>query len=378
MKSEIEALKRTSEKNAQNETRLKQKVLALQEAVRRTANTTDDIKKRIDEIEAELPALESKKTEVEAEWERTRKEAETVKAMRIEAEEKERKRAESVQAEMATLGNRMERLNVRREKLEGEGGVISELEEKLRRLEEEREKVENDPYGYGYDLDDHKTSDRRGSTSSRPEESSSSQSQQPSRNRQNHHHSHSVNQPRNNHHPRKRHSHPAQQRQQGQQRSGGGHVPRPSLPAGPGVIHLNTSINAAKHHNHPRHKTSSHSSGSALSTPPNVPPSSAGTASTTAPALIAPSQATTSTLSGRAPAFEPSSRRQARSGSVNSIGTGVSTGSIGVKSDLNPGSSPFSPRSGAAIAVAQAAIAAGSGSTPSVSIPGSKKSGSSK
>lgn len=382
LKAEIDALRKASEKNTQAETRARQKVLALQEAVRRTANATDEIKVKVEETEREIPELEKKRVEVEAEWERIKKQAECVEARRAEVEATEQRRVECLQAELAGLGNRMERLNVRKEKLEGEGGVISELEERLRRLEEERERVENDPFGYGYDTDDRRPEDRRGSVSSRPEDSSASPSQLPPRNRQSqgqqHHHSQSVNgQPRNSphHHPRKRHSHPARQ-QQVQRPVGSGHAPRSSLPPGPGVIHLNVNLNAPKHSNishHGRHKNPSPSSGSSLSTPPNATQAQPTVITNPpAPGAIAP-QVTSSTLSSRAPAFEPSIRRPVRSGSINSIGTGGSAGSVTVKSDLNPGSSPFSPRSGAAIAVAQAAIAAGS--TPP-QVGGGKRSGS--
>ena len=50
LRSEIDTLKRASEKHVQQEARAKQKVLALQEAVRRTVATTDEIKAMIKEV----------------------------------------------------------------------------------------------------------------------------------------------------------------------------------------------------------------------------------------------------------------------------------------------------------------------------------------
>ncbi|KAI0790411.1 hypothetical protein C8Q75DRAFT_761773 [Abortiporus biennis] len=349
LRSEIDTLKRTSEKNAALEHRARQKVLALQEAVRRTVAATEEIRMLIEDVEGSLPELERRRVEVESEHRNVKKEAESVRAKRNEVELKEKRRIEGLQSEMASLGNRLERLNVRKEKLDGEGGVLSELEERLRKLEEERERVENDPFGYGYGFDDDDNSAEvgRGSAGSRTEDSSSMD--RPQHNHQHHNRNHSPNHyphnqqhPNNHHnhhhHPRKRHSHPTHQRgPMATQRPT--HNSRLSLPAGPGVIHLNVNPNRSNsdyHHHGPRNQSSNTSS--------NIPQ----------PSTV------TSNLSSRAPAFEPSNRRRGHSQS-SLVGP--------VKSDLNPASNVFSPRPG--IAIAAAAVANGNVKRPTAHAPGS-------
>ncbi|KAI0071261.1 hypothetical protein K474DRAFT_1562294, partial [Panus rudis PR-1116 ss-1] len=67
LRSEIDTLKRASDKHSQQETRARQKVLALQEAVRRTVATTDEIRAMIKDVESMLPELEKRRMEVEKE-----------------------------------------------------------------------------------------------------------------------------------------------------------------------------------------------------------------------------------------------------------------------------------------------------------------------
>ncbi|KAK7683464.1 hypothetical protein QCA50_013298 [Cerrena zonata] len=247
LRSEIDTLKRASEKHVQQEARAKQKVLALQEAVRRTVAATEDIKAMIKEVEEMLPELEKRRREAETEWQKVSKQAESIRSKREDAESKEKRKTEGLQAEAASLGNRMERLNIRREKLEGENGVIGELEEKLRRLEEERTRIENDPLGYIYDEDQVEDIPEVEASDSRLEDSPSSD------NVSTHHSSNGGGHGRNKSHhhtSRKRHSHPPQINKHPHpiQRPVGN--ARMSLPAGPGVIHL-TPANAL-------HASSSH------------------------------------------------------------------------------------------------------------------------
>lgn len=345
LRAEIDTLKRASEKHAGLEHRAKQKVLALQEAVRRTIATTEEIKQMIVDVEAVLPGLEEKRREVEEEYKRVSHQADAVRDTRNEVENKERKRVEGMQNELASLGNRMERLNTRKEKLEGEGGVLSELEEKLRKLEEERLKVENDPYGYGEDEygdgsygDEGPQPDGRSGSSDTDDQAFLSSPQHPS-------HPHTHHHGQNHHHtPRKRHSHPVNQRSPQQPIQRPSHNSRLSLPAGPGVIHINPTNPL-----HPPHiPTHSHSH----SHPHNPkgqfqhPTSSSASSS--------------SNLSKRAPPFEPSgiARRSntvssSTSNATSASGSNSATGTA-TKSELNPGSSPFSPRLAVSLASSQA------------------------
>lgn len=165
----------------------------------------------------------------------------------------------------------------------------------MRRLEEERERVENDPYGYTDDGSVDDTDEHASSPDQQPQRGSPARSQtsatqhQPQRKR----HSLPSNQPRQNVTPIARPD-PIQRP---------GRVSLP--PPGPGVIHLA--------HSH------SHSVPSAKRTPPSNNGSTSGSSSSPSPVPAA-----ASLLSGRASTFAPR----------------------GIKSDLNPSSSPFEPRAG--------------------------------
>ncbi|KAI0711389.1 hypothetical protein C8Q76DRAFT_56994 [Earliella scabrosa] len=360
LRSEIDTLKRASDRHAAGESRARKKVLALQEAVKQTLAAAREIEAAVKDIEAALPALEERKAEVEKEWTQVNDEAARARARREEAERKEKARAEAMQAELAGLVNRLEKLSGRREKLEGEGGVIAELEERLRKLEDERERVERDPYGYEGDADLEE--------GSRAKNDSPHEGDRPGHVGlpHNHGHPHPTHahphpnfHPHQHIHPRKRHSHPHMHQH---------HHPRPSFPPPsrplgyqdpvhrpmgsargafppsganhtvPGVIHLQPHAPAHPHRTHPNHHArafrpqASSGSSSASST------AGAASANANANALGA------STLSSRAPPFEPS-RSRAHSQSQ-------AAPSVAVRSDLNPGSTPFSPRAG----VVQAAV----------------------
>lgn len=319
VRSEIEALKRASDRAAAGEQRARQKVLALQESVKQTVAATKELEALREEVEAAIPALTAKKAEVESEWATVKAEAEEVRARKIEVEKTQKRKIEGLQVELATLGNRLEKLGGRREKLEGEGGVIADLEEKLRKLEEERERVESDPYGYEGETDD--DGDYSANTSREDRSASDipdSWNPQHATHRSHHHHhhphpphqktphsqSHPHATPTPSYYPLSHPLHPSQQlsgRLEPIQRPSP--ASRMSLPAhlgpGPGVIHLGS------HRPHVISSSSSSGSSSVKSTTP-------------APGL-----------SSRAPPFEPLGLR----------------GPI-IKSDLNPGSSPFSPRTG--------------------------------
>ncbi|GJE93758.1 hypothetical protein PsYK624_099190 [Phanerochaete sordida] len=321
LRAEIDALKRASERAAPAELRARQKARALQEAARQALAAAEQVQERVQELEESLPALVQRRDEVEREWERVRAEADDVRRRREEAELRERKRVEARQAELAGLAGRMERLSTRREKLEGPGGALGELEEKLRRLEEERERIESDPYGYSFE---------------EPGEGEHDASQEDGHAPHAHAHispgrSHSHGHTGHASHPRKRHSHPTHQQQQQQQQRGApapiarpepiqrpGHGGRTNLPAGPGVIHL---------------QGSGHAHTSSLPAVRRTPPSNAGSSTSGSSTNPSPAPPSASNLSSRAPPFEPR----------------------GIKSDLNPGSSPFEPRiGGLAIGGAQA------------------------
>ncbi len=142
LRSEIEVLKRASEKHVAAEARGKQKILALQEAVKRAqagARTTDE---QLAEIESHLPALLKEKEQREGEYERVKKEAERVRKEREAADEKEKKRLERLRTELSTMAHKLEKLNGKREKMET--SVLPDLEEQLKQTRKELESVERE------------------------------------------------------------------------------------------------------------------------------------------------------------------------------------------------------------------------------------------
>ncbi|KAI0084721.1 hypothetical protein BDY19DRAFT_517456 [Irpex rosettiformis] len=320
LRAEIEALKRASERSAPAELRARQKARALQEAARQALAAAEQVQTQVEELEESLPGLLQRKAVLEREWKVVEKEANKVRVRREEAEAREKKRTEAKQSELAGLSGRLDRLTVKREKLDAPAGIISDLEERLRRLEEEREKIESDPYGYGYeesvnDEDDFVPPLRDDNVSGGP------------LNPQQRRDSPVRTQPHNTHIHRKRHSHPPNHHTHQQQhrhpmppppiarpdpiqRPGVGrpgpptHVP----PPGPGVIHLHPP--RAHSHSVPHLKRTSPSQNGS---------STSGSSSSASPISI---PASASNLSSKAPAFEPK---------------GLT---------LNPTSVPFEPRAG--------------------------------
>ncbi|EAU82778.2 hypothetical protein CC1G_10897 [Coprinopsis cinerea okayama7 len=140
VKAEIDALKRASEKYAVAEVRARQKVLALQEAVKRAQAATREIESEVGEVESEIPGLEKVRKGKEEEYEKIKKEAERVGKKREEEMEKERRRHEGMKAELAALTNKLEKLMAKKEKVEA--GAIPDAEKKLREVMNEVEEEE--------------------------------------------------------------------------------------------------------------------------------------------------------------------------------------------------------------------------------------------
>ncbi|KAJ7487798.1 hypothetical protein FB451DRAFT_1081388 [Mycena latifolia] len=152
LRSEIEILKRASEKHTVAEHRARQKVLALQEAGKRAQISTREMEELVLEVEAELPALRSQRAEKEESYLKIKEDADRVRKEREREADRERRKLDLMKSELTGLNNKMERLNGKREKLET--GVIPDLEEQLREIELEIERVEADPLGYAYAEDE--------------------------------------------------------------------------------------------------------------------------------------------------------------------------------------------------------------------------------
>lgn len=139
IRADIETLKRASDKFASVEHRARQKVLALQEAVKQTLAAAADIGTAVTDIEASLPLLREQRAEADKEFEIAKQQAAQAREERDALERQEKKRIDSLQNELAGLGSKLDKLNGKREKLEN--SVIPELEEELSRIEEEIDKA---------------------------------------------------------------------------------------------------------------------------------------------------------------------------------------------------------------------------------------------
>ncbi|KAF7349312.1 hypothetical protein MSAN_01720700 [Mycena sanguinolenta] len=151
LRSEIEILKRASEKHSVAEHRARQKVLALQEAAKRAQISTREMEELVVEVEAELPALRRQREEKENAYSKIKEDADRVRKEKEREEEKERRKLDLMKGELTGLTNKVERVNGKKDKLET--SVIPDLEEQLREIELEIERVEADPLGYAYSDD---------------------------------------------------------------------------------------------------------------------------------------------------------------------------------------------------------------------------------
>jgi vacuolar-type H+-ATPase subunit D/Vma8 len=129
LRSEIEALKKAAEKNAAGEQRAKQKILALQEAVKQALAAAVETDNTVKEMERALPELEVRRAEAEAEHARASEEAGRSAAETKAALDADRKKTAEVEGELASLTTRLEKVTAKRDKLAGE--TVPELEKEL-------------------------------------------------------------------------------------------------------------------------------------------------------------------------------------------------------------------------------------------------------
>jgi hypothetical protein len=142
LRAEIEILKRTSEKHSAFEVRGKQKVLALQEAVKRAQIAARESEVLRVEVEEETLVISEKKEEKENELHKVMSEAGSITREKECLVEKEKKRMEGMRNELAGLSGKLDRLAGKREKMEG--AVLPELEKKVSDVERELEEVEQE------------------------------------------------------------------------------------------------------------------------------------------------------------------------------------------------------------------------------------------
>lgn len=142
LRSEIEALKRTSEKNIAAENRAKQKILALQEAVKRTHAGTRAMEQELDQLECSLPALHQEKERKERDYESAKKEADRVTKQRQMVDDQDKKRVDKLRSDHSSLTHKLEKMMAKREKMQN--SVLPDLEEQLAQLRKEWEMMERE------------------------------------------------------------------------------------------------------------------------------------------------------------------------------------------------------------------------------------------
>ncbi|KAG8749598.1 hypothetical protein FRC14_001230 [Serendipita sp. 396] len=141
-RGEIEVLKRAADKQSVADQRAKQKVLALQEAVKQTISATADIEDQASTLQGELPLLQTDQQTIEEEHASVQemlaqKEAEMDQAIRAD-----KKRIADLQSDLSTLSNRVEKLTSKKEKLATE--TIPDLEKQLADVRREIEEVQQE------------------------------------------------------------------------------------------------------------------------------------------------------------------------------------------------------------------------------------------
>ncbi|KAF8553344.1 hypothetical protein OG21DRAFT_1497751 [Imleria badia] len=137
LRAEIDVLKRASEKAGIAEYKARQRVRALEDAVRRANEGREQSEELTAADEQELPGLREKQSEAEDVLRAVKREADAVREEREKREEEGRKEKESMKGECTTLNQRLERLTVRKERLEN--SVIPDLEAQLAEIQREIE-----------------------------------------------------------------------------------------------------------------------------------------------------------------------------------------------------------------------------------------------
>lgn len=139
LRAEIDTLKRASDKASAAELRSKQKVLALQEAVKQSLAATADAKTEAAAIDESTTPLRKREAELEAQVARLREEAARVRAEADDAVAADAKRMADAQQDLAVHDARAEKLTAKRARLEEQ---VPELEERLAALLHENEQLE--------------------------------------------------------------------------------------------------------------------------------------------------------------------------------------------------------------------------------------------
>lgn len=140
VRGEIEALKKSGEKQSIPDQRARQKVLALQEAVKQTQSAVTEIEAQTKLIQEQLPRLQKEEAAVEAEHHSVQEVA-NKKATEVEnAIKSDKRRISELQSEVTALSNRIDKLTTKRDKLSND--TVPDLEQQLADMRKEIEAVE--------------------------------------------------------------------------------------------------------------------------------------------------------------------------------------------------------------------------------------------
>lgn len=140
IRSELDGLKRASEKSALADQRARQKTLALQEATKQSLAAAADAEEQVRLVEDSLPQLNARSKAVEMEHRKLKREAARSSCEADEAIKADKKRITDLEAELATLGNRLDKLKHKKEKFVND--TVPQLEEQLASLAKEMEQIE--------------------------------------------------------------------------------------------------------------------------------------------------------------------------------------------------------------------------------------------
>jgi hypothetical protein len=140
LRAEIEAIKRTAEKQSVADQRAKQKVLALQEAVKQTHAATGELEAEARAVEGDLPRVRQEEAVVEVESATVREAADKKEAEAEETLRGDKKRMSDAQAELASVTNRLEKFQAKKGKLEAE--TLPDLKQQLAEIQQQIEALE--------------------------------------------------------------------------------------------------------------------------------------------------------------------------------------------------------------------------------------------
>lgn len=149
LRSEIETLKKASERGAQMDQRSRQKILALQEATKQSLAASVDADAEVKLVETSIPAIEHRVEAVSREYKVVKEKVEKERLAAAESIKTDKKYVGDLEAELGGLRNRLERLNARKDKLVLE--TVPDLEQELGILGRKIEAAEMEQSAY---LDD--------------------------------------------------------------------------------------------------------------------------------------------------------------------------------------------------------------------------------